>query len=202
MTAFTNTSPAANEVLSVSQGKMLDNFNYTYLTLGVDHSVTANTGVAQNGYHKVIRYVDQLLAPATIAGTGQLYTKTISGDQQLFYKTGGGTEIQVTAGAGPSGINVVAAATFNNAGAAVFPFTNVASVAATPTGYAITFAGGGLGSADYYVAASVRPALLPLVVTQDPGNANTATIAYLSVWQNTSNLLSTAFTYVQIVVFK
>lgn len=63
--------------------------------IGADHQF--NTSAAANdGYHKVIHFVNQGGTPAAVAGSGELYTKTKDATQALFFQEGGAREIQIT----------------------------------------------------------------------------------------------------------
>jgi hypothetical protein len=110
MTAYTSNTPNSGDIIANTQPLILANFQYLQTSGSVDHNFTANTSTSQDGYHKVVHFVNQGADPSAIAGTGQLYTKTISGDQVLFYESGGGLVSQLTAknfggtlGANPNG---------------------------------------------------------------------------------------------------
>lgn len=77
---------------SDDQPDMKTNTNNINAIIGVDH-VPFN--VNQSGYHKVIRFQNQLANP-TPNGFGQLYTRTRNSDNQLFYETSSGTVFQIT----------------------------------------------------------------------------------------------------------
>lgn len=67
--------------------------------INADHKFN-NSAAADDGYHKVIHFVDQVTTdPVTVAGVGQLYTKTPAAytnpDQYAFFKTGDGSVIQM-----------------------------------------------------------------------------------------------------------
>lgn len=87
MTAFTGGIPAAGHTLATDQPLILDNFTYLNATDAVDHNILNNTASAQNGYHKVIHYVNQGGDPGPLT-IGQLYTKTVGANQELFYRAG------------------------------------------------------------------------------------------------------------------
>lgn len=96
MTVYTNSTPGAAEVLANSQPLMLANFQYLQTSGGVDHNFTNNTATSQDGFHKVVHFVNQGGDPALVASTGEVYTKTANGDQQLFFQSGGGVVTQLT----------------------------------------------------------------------------------------------------------
>lgn len=98
MPVYTSTSPAALEILAVSQPLIQQNFAYLALDIGTDHNFLSNSGTPTDGYHKTIHFVDRGASnpPPTVAGVGQVYTNTITADQQLFYKSGNGVITQLT----------------------------------------------------------------------------------------------------------
>lgn len=102
MPTYTNASPGSNEILSVSQGLMLGNFQYLQTDIGTDHNFTGNTATAADGYHKVIHFVNQGSDPSVVTNIGQLYTKTVGSTQQLFYESGSGLITQLTGSVAPS----------------------------------------------------------------------------------------------------
>jgi hypothetical protein len=96
MTVFTNSIPASGHTLAFDQPLMLANNEYLQTSVGTDHNFTANTSTSQDGYHKVIHFVNQVSDPSPVTSTGQLYTKTVSSFNQLFYENPQGNIIQLT----------------------------------------------------------------------------------------------------------
>lgn len=78
--AFTRNVPQSNELLSVSQPKLLDNFNSSDDVFGIDHYKFSNT-TANLGFHQKVTSPDQNGHPAsplinpTIYGTSQAGTQ-------------------------------------------------------------------------------------------------------------------------------
>ncbi len=96
MPVLTSTSPAASEVLSDSQPLMQQNTAYFEQSLLVDHNILGNTATAQDGYHKIIHFVNNVAGYNTkVSGVGQIYTATVGGDQQLFFINTNGTDTGV-----------------------------------------------------------------------------------------------------------
>jgi hypothetical protein len=93
---YTDTTPGAAEVLANSQPLMLANAKYLESNIGKDHNFTSNTSNTNDGYHKVIHFVNQLMDPFSIASTGQFYTKTLNGNQQLVFMNSAGNVQQLT----------------------------------------------------------------------------------------------------------
>jgi hypothetical protein len=94
MVTWTDNIPDAGHTLANDQPLIENNFTYLATDLAVDHNFTKNSVTAQDGYHKVIHFVNQGGDPAPVANTGQLYTRsrTLGGntDQVLYFEGGGG----------------------------------------------------------------------------------------------------------------
>lgn len=122
MVTWTDNIPDAGHTLANDQPLMENNYTYLATDLAVDHNFTKDSATAQDGYHKVIHFVNQGGDPAPVATTGQLYTKskTIGGntEQVLYFEGGGGRINQLTTFAGfANQFNLVA----NNGYASVGP---------------------------------------------------------------------------------
>jgi len=87
---YTPNEPKPTETLAQSQPLLNANMQYLNASLNVDHNMTLTNPNTADGYHKVIRYVNQSSFPGNVSGTGQLFTKTPSGgtNQELFYISG------------------------------------------------------------------------------------------------------------------
>ena len=93
-----NTTPAPGDVIANSQSILLANSQYLQTSVGIDHNFTNNTATSQDGYHKVIHFVNQGADPAPATNAGELYTKTYAetGEQELFFQTPSGVVSQLT----------------------------------------------------------------------------------------------------------
>lgn len=96
MTLWTDNIPNANNTLAADQPNMQNNNTYLATSIAVDHNFTKNTGTTQDGYHKVIHFVNQVGDPVSVTNTGQLYTKTVNGNQQVFFENSAGNVQQLT----------------------------------------------------------------------------------------------------------
>lgn len=67
-----------------------------------DHQFN-NAAAANDGYHKVIHFVNQMSTPVAVAGSGELYTLTKDTTETLYFQEGGGREIQITGPATTAG---------------------------------------------------------------------------------------------------
>ena len=78
--------PQPTQLISVSQGQLLDNFGQLNTQFGVDH-VAFNTGSGNgDGHHKQATF-DASVTPSTPTGTQSvLYPQTVGGLIQLFFQ--------------------------------------------------------------------------------------------------------------------
>ena len=90
--------PNPNDLLSDSQGDILQNFQALNTVYGTNHYPYDNATVGQIGKHKFVSMPVLAAAPATIAGEGALYFKTSGAGSALFMVRDGnaGTEVQLT----------------------------------------------------------------------------------------------------------
>lgn len=82
--------PQPGDVLSISQGQILGNFQKADSSFGNDHYAFSN-GSANNGKHQVIRTPDQVTDPATATSEPAIYAKSVFTTPQVlqFSKIGG-----------------------------------------------------------------------------------------------------------------
>ena len=78
--------PDPNDLISISQGEIKDNFTALNVGFAIDHYAY---DVADAGKHKKITYQAPLVAdPGLASPIASLYTKTIAGKSQLFFQNG------------------------------------------------------------------------------------------------------------------
>ncbi len=89
--------PQPNDLLSDSQGDILQNFGAANTSFGINHYAFDDATV-KNGKHKFVSLPVQIAAPATTAGEGALYFKTSGSGSALFMVRDNnvGTEVQLT----------------------------------------------------------------------------------------------------------
>lgn len=90
--------PAPADLLSVSQGDLLENFDQLNTQFGVNHVEFDDPG-ANKGKHKFCSFVEQANDPAAQADEYLLYSKQdVSGDTELYLKpeAAGGASYQMT----------------------------------------------------------------------------------------------------------
>lgn len=88
--AYKANIPAAADLLSVSQGDLLENFSQLNTQFGVDHDALTTPG---DGFHKKVTIPVPLGSDPSPAGTaGQVYTKDVSGVAQLFFANSAGVQ--------------------------------------------------------------------------------------------------------------
>jgi hypothetical protein len=102
--------PAANEIISVSQPKILENFTQLNTIFGIDHVEYNNLIAANRGKHTKVTYVQQSGDPATgpTVTEIQIYTKDVAGTPRIFVRRlgvgniyqldGGPTPVSATTG--------------------------------------------------------------------------------------------------------
>lgn len=116
MSTFQPSIPTGTVKFSEDYTNIQQNFNQLDVTFGVDH-VTFSNQTAQNGYHKDLHMVpvstvasnppnnNPIVAPATVAGIGQLFTAQnndgFNSDESLFFLTGGGRQMRLTSNVDP-----------------------------------------------------------------------------------------------------
>jgi len=90
---FDSNIPAANDLLSVSQGDIQTNFSQINTIIAVDHYEFNNATVANRGKHKSV-VLPEAAAIATAADEGALYTKDDGTRPALYYRQeSNGTEM-------------------------------------------------------------------------------------------------------------
>ncbi len=89
--------PAADDLISESQGQLLTNFTQLNTVFDIDH-VAFNDGTAANrGKHNQVTIIQGASDPTTLANENALYSKDDGGSQLFFRKESDGTVIQMTA---------------------------------------------------------------------------------------------------------
>jgi len=97
-------APIASDTLAFDQPLMEANNLYFANTLHSDHQIgpangTRNDGIVGEGYHTIIKFVNQAIDPGAAPGSpGQFYTKTanLTPDKELFYRSASGVISQLT----------------------------------------------------------------------------------------------------------
>lgn len=95
--SFNPNIPQPNDLLSDSQGDILQNFSSSNTSFGVNHYAFDDATV-NNGKHKFASFPVQGSVPATTFTEGALYFKTVSSGSALFMVRDNdpGTEVQLT----------------------------------------------------------------------------------------------------------
>lgn len=90
--------PQPNDLLSDSQGDILDNFTSLNATYGINHYAFDDTTAGTTGLHKYVGMPVRGAAPATLPGEGALYFKNPGTGTALFMVRDNnlGTEVQLT----------------------------------------------------------------------------------------------------------
>lgn len=100
---FQPSIPKSTDLISVSQGDILNNFTAIGTSFDVNH-IDFNAGGA--GKHKFVEMPNQVSDPAGAATEGTLYTK-VATQTELFFRRDAGTIVQMTNGSptivGPNG---------------------------------------------------------------------------------------------------
>jgi len=87
MSTYTDNIPQPTDIISVSQGQILDNFSQLDTSFGIDH--TAFSVGTNIGYHKKVTLQAPLGSdPGKASPIADLYTKTVAGASQLFFQNG------------------------------------------------------------------------------------------------------------------
>lgn len=85
MSIYNPAIPQAGDLISVSQGEILDNFSQLNLQFGVDH-VAFNTGSANgDGHHKQVTFDNAPTAPTLTGTMSAIFPKLVGAAQQLFF---------------------------------------------------------------------------------------------------------------------
>jgi len=88
--------PAANDLISVSQGDIQTNFTQANTIIAIDHYEFNHATVANRGKHKSV-VLPEGVAIVTAANEGALYTKDDGTRPALYYRQeSSGTEIKMT----------------------------------------------------------------------------------------------------------
>lgn len=90
MSVYLPNIPAANDIISVSQGQLQTNFqqidNGVSNGIANDHISLTNATAADRGHHANIRFVQQGADPATAVDQIGLYAKDVGGTPRLFIR--------------------------------------------------------------------------------------------------------------------
>lgn len=102
MSVYLPTIPQANDVISVSQGQLLTNFQQIDDGMGLgisnDHVSLTNATAANRGHHAQVRFVE-VADPTTAVSQLALYAKDVAGSPRLFIREqSSGTIYQLNAG--------------------------------------------------------------------------------------------------------
>lgn len=87
MADFNPNIPQANDLISVSQGQLLNNFSQANVVIAKDHYAFDDTLNGNEGLHKQVTFpAVKASDPTIVSPEGILYTKTSGGNSQLFYE--------------------------------------------------------------------------------------------------------------------
>lgn len=82
------TIPAANDLISNSQGDIQTNFTQLNTLYDRDHFTWNDATAANRGYHRKVTYRSVIANPGFATPIASTYTKTVSGKSQLFLQNG------------------------------------------------------------------------------------------------------------------
>jgi hypothetical protein len=101
MSSYNPSIPQANDLISVSQGQLLNNFSQANVVIAADHYAFDDTLSGNEGLHKQVTFpVVKASDPTIVSPEGILYTKTSGGNSQLFYENS--TAVTQLTGLNPS----------------------------------------------------------------------------------------------------
>lgn len=86
--------PQPNDLLSDSQGDLLQNFSAANTSFGINH-YEFDDATVNNGKHKFVS-MPVTTTPVTVANEGVLYTKAIAGGTALFFARDVASDVQLT----------------------------------------------------------------------------------------------------------
>lgn len=92
--AYNSSIPQPGDLISVSQGQLLANFQAIKTLIDVNHVDFADAG--NMGKHNFVTFVDQAVAPVATGTDINMYNAAVSGIQQLFIKKAAGNAIPFT----------------------------------------------------------------------------------------------------------
>jgi hypothetical protein len=102
MTDYNPNIPQANDLISVSQGQLLNNFSQANVVIAKDHYAFDDTLNGKEGLHQQVTFPSVKASdPTIVSPKGILYTKTSGGDSQLFYENA--TAVTQLSGLNPVG---------------------------------------------------------------------------------------------------
>jgi hypothetical protein len=99
MRTFDATAPADDDKEGLGAEELRDSKTDFSDRFSLDHHMGTSilpTNPACDGYHKQVTLKPLGSDPATITGSGRVYTKTIDGEVELFYKNSNSDAIQIT----------------------------------------------------------------------------------------------------------
>jgi len=144
---YKNDIPQSGDLVSVSQGDLLENFSQLYTCNRTDHVDYDNATVADRGKHEYARLRERVPPgtplPTTGAGWGALYTKDDAGSTALYFMNDAGVSTKISAGG--SGTSPTAFARFTETAAHTFTLQDAYNLVVGG------IAGGGATTVDGYV---------------------------------------------------
>lgn len=170
---FQPTIPKSTDLISVSQGDILNNFTAIGTSFDVNH---VDFNAAGAGKHKFVEMPNQVADPAGAATEGTIYTK-VATQTELFFRRDAGSVIQMTRG---TPVNAPKGTTFLPGGFLL----NWGQVAATPGGTTENFA----------TAFTIGPATVTLGVSSNNGTS-------VATWQNVSGTQMKIFSATSATVY-
>lgn len=87
--------PQTSNILSVSQGQLLTNFQQINTVFSKNHVAMNNATTANRGKHTAVQFSRRSSAPALDSTDGAYYTKNSSGTN-VFWQRQGGAEVKIT----------------------------------------------------------------------------------------------------------
>lgn len=132
--------PQANEIISTSQPKLLENFSQLNSVFGVNH-VPFNDVSANKGKHNYVTYVEQTADPVSQDNEYLVYSKELSGSAELYARPQLNADpfLLTKGGSIYLGIIPVVAVNFDSTGAIQGTALNVSSITVAGNIYTINF---------------------------------------------------------------
>ena len=95
MSSYNASIPQPNDLLSDSQGQILQNFGALNTVYGTNHFPFDNNMISQIGKHKFVQ-MPVTTTPVTLANEGTLYSKAVTGGTALFFTRDVTSDVQLT----------------------------------------------------------------------------------------------------------
>lgn len=87
MTDYNPNIPQASDLISVSQGQLLNNFSQANVVIARDHYAFDDTTAGDQGLHKHVTFpAVKASDPTIVSPEGILYTKTSGSNSELFFE--------------------------------------------------------------------------------------------------------------------